>query len=70
MIEFEIPQDQEITFELFDINGTNVYRLSNYFHRGVHQLNLRRDDIGLNKGIYYYQIHSQQRSLIRKMIVL
>ena len=70
LIEFEIPKSEDVAFELFDINGKRIYSLSNSYIAGRHQISINRQDIGLIKGIYYYQIHTQQRSLIRKMIVL
>ena len=70
LIEFEIPKSEDVAFELFDINGKRIYSLSNSYVAGRHQISINRQDIGLIKGIYYYQIHTQQRSLIRKMIVL
>lgn len=70
IIDFEIPNDDEVTFELFDINGSRVYTRKQWYSGGRHQINLNRQDLGLNKGIYYYQIHTQQRSLTMKMIIL
>lgn len=70
LIDFEIPNADEVTFELFDINGKRVYSRANTYPAGKHQIKVSSQDIGLNKGIYYYQIHTQQRSLIRKMIIL
>lgn len=70
LIDFEIPNDDQVTFELFDINGMRVYSRANSYTAGKHQIKVSSQEIGLNKGIYYYQIHTQQRSLIRKMIIL
>ena len=70
LIDFEIPNRDQVTFELFDINGMRVYSRSNNYPAGKHQIKVSSQEIGLNKGIYYYQIHTQQRSLIRKMIIL
>ena len=70
LIEFEIPKSEDVAFELFDINGKRIFSRSNSYVAGRHQISINRQDIGLIKGIYYYQIHTQQRSLIRKMIVL
>ncbi len=70
LIEFEIPKDDKVTFEVFDINGGRVHSVSKNYSSGRHQITINKEDIGLIKGIYYYQIHTQQRSLIRKMIIL
>jgi len=70
LIEFEIPKEDQVTFELFDINGSRVYGFEDRFGAGHQQIIINREDLALNKGIYYYQIHTDQRSLIKKMIVL
>ena len=70
LIDFEIPKADEVTLELFDMNGMRVFSRSGSYPAGKHQLKVSSQEIGLNKGIYYYQIHTQQRSLIRKMIIL
>jgi len=70
LIDFEIPNSDQVTFELFDINGKRVFSRANSYTAGKHQIKVSSQEIGLNKGIYYYQIHTQQRSLIRKMIIL
>jgi len=70
LIDFEIPKEDQVTFELFDMNGMRVFSRTERYSAGTHQLKVSSHEIGLNKGIYYYQIHTQQRSLIRKMIIL
>ncbi len=69
-IEFDIPKEETVTFELFDINGSRVHSLSRRFSAGRNQIKIDREQLQLNKGIYYYQIHAQKRSLTMKMIIL
>lgn len=69
-IEFEIPKSQTVSFELYDVNGGRILSRQNNFTAGSHQISINREELGLIKGIYYYQIHTQERSLIKKMIVL
>ncbi len=70
IIEFSLDVQQEIAFSLFDINGAAVFSLNQLFVAGSNQIAISKERLGLNKGIYYYQIKTQKRSLIKKMIIL
>jgi len=70
IIEFSIPEQQVVTFNLFDINGKSVFDFSETFVSGSNQISISKQGLELNKGIYYYQIKTQTRSLIKKMIIL
>ena len=70
IIEFSIPEPGSVLFELFDSKGHRVYTYRNNYSSGVNQIEINRQEMRLNKGIYYYQINTQGRSLTRKMIVL
>jgi hypothetical protein len=69
-IGFSINQSQVVDVEIFGLNGHLKYRLSEFFDQGKHQINIDASEINLNKGIHYYHIKTQDRSLVRKMIVI
>ena len=69
-IDFTIPFDQEVTFTIFDISGNVKFESKALYVRGENRITVDRPEFGLNKGIYYYQIQTQSRSLVRKMIAL
>ena len=69
-VEFYIPKKSAVSFELFDINGLRVYSNNRTFEGGRNVIEVDRERMQLNKGIYYYQIRAQDRSLTRKMIIL
>lgn len=70
LIEFDIPKAQDVTFEVFDAKGSRVFSSKQRFSAGKNSLSVNKDALSLNKGIYYYQIRTEQRSLIKKMIIL
>lgn len=70
VIEFELPEEGLIEFAVFDINGAQVFDISQVFVAGQNQIRISKEGLGLNKGIYYYQISDRKRSLIKKMIIL
>ena len=70
VIEFELPSQEHIDFSIFDINGAQVFDLSKIFVSGLNQVRISKEGLGLNKGIYYYQIKARERSLTKKMIIL
>jgi len=70
LIEFSLSKDAPVTFEVYDVNGQRIHFQKQDYRSGLHQLRIDKETLGLNKGIYYYQIHSNNRSLVRKMVVL
>ncbi len=69
-ITFELKQSEEVSFELYDMKGQKAFQSSKNYGAGSHTIELDKNQLGLNKGIHYYQIKTQKRSLVRKMIVI
>lgn len=67
IIPFAIPDLMEVTLEVFDQRGKNVYSKELLFLKGQNQFNLKKK--GLGKGIYYYYIKTQNHLLSRKMVL-
>ena len=69
-IGFSISKPQVVDVEIFGLNGHLKFRNSEFYGAGKHQINIDASEINLNKGIHYYHIKTQDRSLVRKMIVI
>jgi len=69
-IGFSISKPQVVDVEIFGLNGHLKFRNSEFYGAGKHQINIDASEISLNKGIHYYHIKTQDRSLVRKMIVI
>jgi len=69
-IGFSISKPQVVDIEIFGLNGHLKYRNSEFYDEGKHQINIEASEINLNKGIHYYHIKTQDRSLVTKMIVI
>jgi subtilisin-like proprotein convertase family protein len=67
IIPFAIPDLMEVTLEVFDQRGKNVFSKELLFLKGQNQFNVKRKD--LKKGIYYYYIKTQNQLLSRKMVL-
>lgn len=69
-IVFEISEATDVTVSIFGADGVHVYGEKQYRGKGRHTITIDKATAGLNKGIYYYQIQTHNRSLVHKMIVL
>ena len=69
-IEFILARSEKMSFRVYNLNGSQVFAIERTFVKGVNQIELSKSALGINKGIYYYQLEGQDRSLTRKMIVL
>jgi hypothetical protein len=68
LIEFELPKDSKVQFDIFDINGRVIYSNNQDYSAGQHQW---RVDAAMlpSAGIYYYQMRTDHYSYSRKMIL-
>ena len=67
-IVFELDEQKEITFEIFDITGKIVKHIDlGSMGMGTHELNVNSD--GLRNGIYYYSIFNNEFKITKKMII-
>jgi hypothetical protein len=69
-IYFDIHKDTKVSLEIFSLNGQKLFSKQGLFPKGTNKISIDASSIPLNKGIYYYQIKTQNRSLVRKMIVI
>ncbi|MEJ5304328.1 MAG: T9SS type A sorting domain-containing protein [Ignavibacteria bacterium] len=68
-IEFEIPEDDFVRLEIFNLLGQKIKTLVNdYLKKGHYQTVFNADK--LPSGIYIYKLQSSSKELIKKMIYL
>ena len=69
-IEFNLPEDAEVTLFISDMNGKQIARLldGKPTHKGTHQVVFDGHDYPA--GIYYYTIQAGQHITTQKMIIL
>ncbi|MEM1326229.1 MAG: T9SS type A sorting domain-containing protein [Bacteroidota bacterium] len=67
-INFDLPDNGDVQFDIFDVNGRLIYSNKQYYLSGAHQLQV--DAAMLNgAGVYYYQIRTRDYSSGHKMIL-
>ena len=68
-IEFEIPESQNVTIEVFNLLGQKVATLlSRYIHAGPNSVKFNAQD--LSSGIYVYRIVTEKGVIASKKMVL
>ena len=66
-IEYELPQDAELTIELVNEKGSIVYYNKSFHYKGLVKEEI--DKLNLSSGMYHVLIKSNIESLSRKIIV-
>lgn len=67
IIEFSIPQQANVIFEVVNMIGQSVYYSNENRSAGKHQINLNTNE--LSEGIYYYSITCKGKRLVKKMLI-
>ncbi len=68
-IDYYLAETGLVEFNIINMNGEIIHRSSVTQDRGSHSMKINRVNYNLNKGIYYYMIKTQHRSLTKKMVV-
>ena len=67
-VRFSIPSADVVIFTVYDVNGRQLYRSSEYYEAGTHSKTLGSDQLS-GTGILYYQVnyrsHVQQQKMIK-----
>ncbi len=68
IIQFSLPQEQDVTLTLINVLGQEVQQLirGQHFAPGTHQVRL--DGSGLASGIYFYRLETANQTMIRKLV--
>ena len=73
-IRFSLPEDCQLTLEIFNILGQKVFALAQGFHRaGVHRVRWAGEDAGgsvVASGIYFCRLRAGQFSGTKRMVLL
>ncbi len=57
LIEFELPETEQLNFTVFNPDGKMIWRKETVFPKGHNQINLSKQELG-NPGLYHLHIHS------------
>ena len=68
-IIFSLPVDDEVTFEIFTVQGKVVHSVNRIFSEGENIIEVNSDDLP-HSGIYYYRIQTSSYDRMLKMIYL
>lgn len=66
-IRFYLPETQESTINVYNIDGKLIKEVKGTFSKGENQINLDKEDL-LSSGIYYYQLQTANYSGTKKMV--
>ncbi len=64
---FEIKESGEVSLEIFDTIGRNVFQKKAFFNAGKHQIELNTEGV-LQKGTYIYGIRTKRGFISRTMV--
>ena len=65
-INFSLPQDQEVTIRIFDIDGKAVKVIKGDFNKGLNEITIQEGDL-LSSGMYLYEMRSEGFIETKKM---
>lgn len=68
-IAFEIPVDQVVTINVFDVTGKSITRINRVFEAGYNTVVLDQNDLNAS-GILYYTLEANGFTATKKMVVL
>lgn len=70
-ISFTIPRKAHVTLTVFDLLGNEVATLVRQsVGAGTHRIPFSAAEYGLASGVYLYRLQTEERSLVRKMLLL
>jgi hypothetical protein len=68
-ISFVLPQTQTATLKVYDMKGSEVFKVSNSFEAGKNSILLNRKDI-VKPGVYYYTLQVGENKATKKLVIL
>ncbi|HRG31959.1 MAG: T9SS type A sorting domain-containing protein [Saprospiraceae bacterium] len=69
VVGFEIPESQELSLVIYDLDGKVLRRNTKVYGKGYHEYIVKASDLG-SAGIFYIQLNSQNFSETRKMVFI
>jgi hypothetical protein len=68
-IRFELPEDADVTVEVYNVVGEKVKTLLNgNMKKGYHEVIF--DAAGLQSGVYFYKVNAGKYSSVKKMLLI
>ena len=64
---FELKESEEVSLEIFDTIGRNIFQRKAFFNAGKHQIELNTEGV-LQKGTYIYGIRTKRRFISRTLV--
>ena len=68
-IKFVLPENQEASLSIFDLNGKLIKEIKDNYKKGEHVINFNKEDF-LSSGIYYYQLKTNEFTDTKKMMFI
>jgi len=68
-IAFNLPKAGAAKLRIFDVSGRVVYTHQGNFGKGYNEVPVNGAQLGLNHGIFYYQLSTEGYTATRKMIL-
>ena len=69
-ISFFLESKGEATLNIFDVSGKLIKSNTANYNSGTHTVKLNKTDLGLESGILYYQLKTDDYTATKKMIVI
>ena len=69
-ISYTLEKDGNVTISFFDISGRLLNEYQQFQTSGTHQLTLNKSELGDSKGVIYYRLEADGRSITKKMILI
>ena len=69
-ITYTIEEDGNVTISFFDISGRLLNEYKQFQTAGRHQMPVNESDLGDSKGVIYYRLEADGRSITKKMILV
>lgn len=69
VIGFELPQEETVSLEVYDMTGKVLYQINKDFDKGYNEIKLTNDLLNVT-GLLYYKLEAGEYSAIRKMILI
>ncbi len=68
-IRFVLPEAQDVSIEVFDINGNLLLSENRYFKKGMNSFEISKSKLSTS-GVYYYSVKIAESKITKKMILI
>ncbi len=69
VIKFNIPENEKVALDIYDLNGKLIYTESKDFEKGINSFKISNSSFSSN-GVYYYTIKVAGDAITKKMILI